>query len=101
MDIYQEKEEAKRLYFYDKMIDRKNVALEKLSFFSDDYEIRERFAKMMIDAEAESIQHASEFMGYFDLDAMDKMAILEDLECFIAECIEENENNYAEDKYNG
>jgi membrane carboxypeptidase/penicillin-binding protein PbpC len=101
MDKYLEKEEAKRMYFYHKMVERKQQALNRLLFISDDYDTRERFAQMMIDAEEEGVIYADEFIEWLSLDNIDKLAIKEEIDLFIQECIEENENNYAEDKYNG
>lgn len=63
----------------------KEKCLKKFSFISSEYDIQDKFAKMMIDAESEGCIYAEDFMSYFDINDLDKFAILEDLECFIEE----------------
>lgn len=82
--------------FYDSMSyqmeEHKKKCLKKLSFVSKDENIQEKFAKMMIDAEQEGCIYADDFMSYFDIDDLDKFAILGDLECFTEEFNAQREN---------
>jgi hypothetical protein len=100
MNQYLEKEEAKNMYFYNEMIKRKESLLSKFKFISEDYDVREKFCKMIIYAESENVEYADKFIKHFKLDEIDRITILEDLESFIELCIKEKENNYSEGKYN-
>jgi hypothetical protein len=96
MYSYQESYEDFMNDFYDSMSyqmeEHKKKCLKKLSFVSKDENIQEKFAKMMIDAEQEGCIYADDFMSYFDIDELDRYAILEDLENFIIEYKEQKEN---------
>ena len=85
MDRYTEDKQARLDFFSNEMLKHKEECLKKLKFVSSEYDIQEKFAKMVIDAECEGCVYAEDFISYFDIDDLDKFAILEDLECFIEE----------------
>jgi len=82
--------------FYDSMSyqmeEHKKRSLKKFSFISESEDIQEKFVKMLIDAEGEGCIYAEDFMSYFDIENIDKFAVLEDLESFIEEYKEKKEN---------
>jgi hypothetical protein len=85
MDKYTENEQAKFDYYENEMHKHKQRSLKKLSFISNETDIQDKFAKLLIDAEVEGCIYSEDFISYFDLDDLDKFAILEDLQCFIEE----------------
>lgn len=93
MDRYTEDFNRDKDFYYLEMIKHKEICLKKLRFISSDMDVQEKFAKMIIEAECEGCIYADDFIAYFDIEDIDKMAILEDLECFIEEYKETIEGN--------
>ena len=81
-------------FYYDKMMDAQKEAFAKFQKFStDDREIY-KFAHMLLEAESEGVRWVDHFLDVFDINNLDKWAILEDLPLFIEEYNELAELDY-------
>lgn len=81
-------------FYYEKMMEVQKEAFAKFKSFSTDERKIYRFAHMLLQAEAEELDGASYFLQEFDIDNLDKWAILEDLELFTEEYDQIKELDY-------
>jgi len=99
MDSYLESENDKDDFFLNLMLGYKSKAIERFNVISNDDIIKEKFAKMLIESECEEVEYANYFIKFFGIDELDKLAIIEDLELFKSEYIEQKENEFYISNY--
>lgn len=81
-------------FYYDKMMEAQKEAFAKFHKFSTDEIEIYKFAHMLLEAEYEGVTWVDHFLDVFDINNLDKWAILEDLPLFIEEYNELAELDY-------
>lgn len=81
-------------FYYEKMIEAQKEAFAKFKSFSTDERKVYRFAHMLLQAEAEEIDGASYLLQEFDINNLDRWAILEDIDLFSEEYDQIKELDY-------
>lgn len=94
MDRYTEDRNEELRHYRNLMEEHKLNVLSRFKCISKDEHIQEKFVQMLLDASVQQCWHAEDFISYFEIDELDKLALCDDLNGFINEYKEVQQGIY-------